>query len=77
MKLSQQKIGFKGKIISFDLMPVLMRKKVLALGLVPNTEIQVIRFAPMGNPMHVRVRGTDLAISKNIAEHIIITHIDE
>ncbi len=72
MKLSDQKTGFLGRIFSLSTMPALMRKKTLALGLLPNTEIELIRFAPLGDPIQVRVRGCDLAISKKIAQHIVL-----
>ena len=32
------------------------------LGLVPGTEIQVIRRAPLGDPMEIRLRGYSLAL---------------
>lgn len=73
MKLSDQKAGFLGRVLSLSTMPALMRKKTLSLGILPNTDIELIRFAPLGDPIQVRVRGFDLAISKAIAEHIILS----
>ncbi len=32
------------------------------LGLVPGTEVKILRRAPLGDPMHVRLRGYSLAI---------------
>ncbi len=40
------------------------RLRLLELGLTPGTEISVVRVAPMGDPIEVRVRGYHLAVSR-------------
>ncbi|ANM31219.1 hypothetical protein ABI59_19030 [Acidobacteria bacterium Mor1] len=40
------------------------RLRLLELGLTPGTEVSVVRVAPMGDPIEVRVRGYHLAVSR-------------
>lgn len=47
-----------------------LAKRLLALGCIDNTEIEVKKIAPLGDPILVRVRGFDLAIRKSDAKNI-------
>lgn len=47
-----------------------LAKRLLALGCTNETEIEVKKIAPLGDPILVRFRGFDLAIRKNDAKNI-------
>ena len=47
--------------------------RLMELGLVPGTEIAVIRRAPLGDPVELKVRGTHFSIRLSEAERI---HVD-
>lgn len=47
--------------------------RLMELGLVPGTEIAVIRHAPLGDPVELRVRGAHFSIRLSEAERI---HVD-
>ena len=49
------------------------RKKLLALGLLPGTPVTVIRVAPLGDPIEIRVRGFNLCLRKAEASAIEVT----
>ncbi|MDB1123441.1 FeoA family protein [Vibrio algarum] len=70
MKLSELKDGESANIKSFSNLTMELRKKLMVMGVLPNTEVKVIRRAPMGDPIQVRVRGMSLAVRKNIASEI-------
>jgi len=40
---------------------------------VPGTPIEVVRFAPMGDPIEIKVRGYHLTLRKHEAEQILVT----
>ncbi len=40
------------------------RLRLFELGLTPGTRVSVVRVAPMGDPIEVRVRGYNLAVSR-------------
>lgn len=52
------------------------RKKLLAFGLTPGIQIEVIRVAPMGDPVEVKVRGFSLSLRKEEAECMILSSCD-
>jgi len=41
-----------------------VRKKMLTFGLTPGVEIEIVRTAPMGDPIEVKVRGFFLSLRK-------------
>ncbi len=47
--------------------------RMLEMGLLPGTPVEVIRMAPLGDPMELRVRGYLLSIRKADAARIVVT----
>lgn len=72
MRLSELKDGQQAKVSAFVGLSVDLKKKLMVMGVLPNTDVRVIRRAPMGDPLQVEVRGVSLAIRKNIAAEIEI-----
>ncbi|WP_443937605.1 FeoA family protein [Pedobacter sp. MW01-1-1] len=70
MKLSHLKEGEIGTIIAFT--DLEMSVKLMEMGCLPGEEVQVERFAPMGDPMAIRVAGYQLCLRKSEADIIII-----
>lgn len=46
------------------------RRRLMELGLVPGTEVMVVRVAPLGDPIELRVRGYNLSIRRDEAARI-------
>lgn len=42
-----------------------MRRRLLELGFVRGARVTVVRRAPMGDPLELRINGTDLALRSN------------
>ncbi|NOH97877.1 FeoA family protein [Vibrio sp. 99-70-13A1] len=70
MKLSQLEQGKTASVVNLTALTSDVRKKLMVMGLLPNTEIKLIRRAPMGDPLQVEVRGVSIAIRQSIAESI-------
>lgn len=49
-----------------------LRCRFLDMGLIPRTRISVIKMAPMGDPIEIRIRGYELTIRKEDAKMIEI-----
>ena len=45
-----------------------LRQHVLDMGVIPGTEITVVKFAPLGDPIEITVRGYELSLRKDDAE---------
>ncbi len=67
--------GESGRIVGFDQAGGAYRKKLLAMGLTPGTEFTVTRFAPMGDPVEIRLRGFSLSLRKNEASVLLIEKV--
>lgn len=72
MKLSQLQPGQKATITGLSELSNDVRKKLMVMGLLPNTPVTLIRTAPMGDPLQVEVRGVSLAVRVNIADSITV-----
>jgi len=70
MKLSHLKVGEKGIIVAFTDLD--MSVKLMEMGCLPGEEVEVERFAPLGDPMAIRVAGYQLCLRKSEADVIII-----
>lgn len=46
------------------------RRRLLELGLVPGTTVEVLRVAPLGDPVELLARGCCLSIRKADANHV-------
>ena len=46
------------------------RRRLMELGLVPGTVVEVVRVAPLGDPVEVLVRGCSLSIRRAEARHV-------
>lgn len=49
-----------------------IQHRLQELGLVPGTRIEVIRFAPLGDPIEIKVRNYNLSIRREDAMSIAI-----
>ena len=69
--LSSLGVGGRGRIVGFELPPD-QRQRLLEMGLTIGAEFEVIRFAPMGDPLEIKVRGYRLSLRKREASGILI-----
>jgi len=60
-KLAGQPVGRKLKIVGFDLPPDIYQR-LLEMGLTKGTTCTVVRYAPMGDPIELKVRGYSLSL---------------
>lgn len=51
-------------------------KRLMEMGVVPGTLVRLIKTAPLGDPLEVRVRGYHLALRHSEAQTIIISQND-
>jgi Fe2+ transport system protein FeoA len=61
--------GEGGRIAHIDAEPGIKRR-LMELGLVPGTDIEMVRSAPLGDPIEVAVRGLHLSLRRSEARHI-------
>ena len=67
--LSELKRGERGRILKIGSGGGL-RRRLLDMGLVPGSEIEMERVAPMGDPIEIKVKGYNLSLRKEEAASI-------
>ena len=65
--LSELKVGERARVLGFGDSTGAYRRKLLSMGIMPGVEINVVRVAPMGDPVEVRLRGFSLTLRKDEA----------
>lgn len=75
--LDKLKIGKDAIIKSINCENKALRQHILEMGLTPNTEVTLIKTAPLGDPLELRVRSYELTLRKEDASKIIIKDIHD
>ncbi len=70
MKLSKLKVGESATIMAFTDLD--MSLKLMEMGCLPGEMVEVERFAPLGDPMAIRIAGYQLCLRKTEADVVII-----
>lgn len=76
MTLDKLPVGKSAVIDSVD-GEASLRKHILDMGLTPNTEVTLVKTAPMGDPLELSVRGYELTLRKEDAARIAVSDVRE
>ncbi len=52
-----------------------LKNRLMTMGLIPGTRVEILRSAPMGDPIAIRLRSYNLAMRKHDAEQIQVSKI--
>ena len=75
MKLSDFTPGQSATITGFEKGDSQYRNKLLSLGLTRGTQIDIMKIAPLGDPVEVETRGFRLSLRKAEAKILILEQI--
>jgi ferrous iron transport protein A len=67
--LTTLEVGSAGTVSEIKVPPE-SRGRLLEMGLLVGTSVELVRFAPLGDPVEIKVRGYHLTLRKNEAEQI-------
>jgi ferrous iron transport protein A len=71
MKLSELAVGASAVVREFPKTgPAFVRLR--EMGLLTGTRVTLVRTAPLGDPLEIKVRGYHLTLRKSEAEHVIV-----
>ena len=70
-KLSELDPGARGKVVAMEGSGDAV-KRLMDMGLIRGTTVEVVRRAPLGDPIEVRLRGFMLTLRRSEAEHITV-----
>ncbi len=69
MRLSEATVGSKVRIKSVEF-PPMIQNRMLGLGFVPGSTVEVVREAPLGDPRVYRIRGKLVTLRNNEAWYV-------
>lgn len=70
--LKSLKAGERARVVGYEEGGRAYRRKLLSFGLTPGIELEVLRVAPLGDPVEIRVRGTSVSLRKHEADALRI-----
>lgn len=62
-------VGAKATVSELKVPPE-NRPRLMEMGLLVGTQVELVRFAPLGDPVEIKVRGYHLTLRKHEAEQI-------
>ncbi len=65
-------VGAEGSVAEINLAAE-SRARLMELGIVVGTPLRLVRFAPLGDPVEIKVRGYNLTLRKHEAEQILVS----
>ncbi|OCC15343.1 Ferrous iron transport protein A [Dissulfuribacter thermophilus] len=74
-RLSELPVGAKGKITGFYQDSIRCRERLASMGLTPNTVLEILRIAPMGDPVEIKVRGYMLSLRLDEARSVVVEEV--
>lgn len=49
-----------------------IKRRLMDMGIIPGTEIQIQKVAPLGDPVEIKFKGYNLSLRWNEAENILV-----
>lgn len=75
MMLRQLAVGDRATVSGFAEAGSPYRRRLLSMGLTPGAELEVVRVAPMGDPVEIRVRGFALTLRRHEADALQVDRL--
>jgi Fe2+ transport system protein FeoA len=69
--LTSVSVGTTVTVVEIKLPPA-NRPRLMEMGLLVGTKVELVRFAPLGDPVEIKVRGYNLTLRKHEAEQIFV-----
>ena len=68
--LSELKVGQRAKVLKLNETNKAIRRHLLDMGVIRDTEVKIKKIAPMGDPIDISLRDYELCVSKADLEKI-------
>jgi len=69
--LSEMGVGEKGRITQME-GGGQTHRRILDMGVIPNSMVEVERIAPMGDPIWIKIKGYSLSLRKEEAANVYV-----
>jgi Fe2+ transport system protein FeoA len=75
IKLSEFAVGASGVVCGMPATGTTFQR-LREMGVLAGTTVKLVRIAPLGDPLEIKVRGYHLTLRKSEAEHILLERLD-
>lgn len=75
-RLSELCVGERGFVSGLDGDPA-VKRRLMAMGFVPGTEVKVLRVAPMGDPVAFSLMGYDVSLRREESGLVLVEPVEE
>ena len=72
LPLSSLAPGTSAKVTEIKV-PGASRPRLMEMGLLVGTPVELVRFAPLGDPVEIKVRGYHLTLRRHEADQILVS----
>jgi ferrous iron transport protein A len=69
--LTSRPLGSTNTVAEINV-PAAGRARLMEMGLLVGTRVELVRFAPLGDPVEIKIRGYNLTLRKHEAEQILV-----
>jgi ferrous iron transport protein A len=69
--LTSVNVGATATVVEIKLPPT-SRPRLMEMGLLVGTPVELVRFAPLGDPVEIKVRGYHLTLRRHEADQILV-----
>ena len=69
--LTSVAVGTSATVAEINIPPA-ARARLMEMGLLVGTKVELVRFAPLGDPVEIKIRGYNLTLRKSEAEQILV-----
>lgn len=77
LRLGDLQPGDQGRVIALEKTDRQYRERLLSFGLTPGTSFAVVRMAPLGDPIEIRVRGFALSLRRGEAAAVTVERVSK
>ena len=75
LRLQNLAVGSTARVVGYEAAARPYRRKLLAMGLIQGTEFTIVRRAPLGDPIEIRLRGFSLSLRKHEANALLVESV--
>lgn len=72
VSLNQLSAGEQGVVVNVHGTGA-VKRRLMDMGLTKGTQVKVVKLAPLGDPIELRVRGYELSLRKNESEMVVVS----
>ncbi len=70
--LTELALGKTATVVEIKV-PATAQARLMEMGVLTGTPIELVRFAPLGDPVEIKVRGYNLSLRRHEAEQILVS----